>query len=968
MAISLYAVTGNAADILGMNFAISPSRKVKVVVSTNLPTDEAVIDLEHNRVLAGRGEVQVATDGSFAIEDLIGFDSEDVNPAGIQYKFDLVYMDAATRKEGTWSTGWVSITADIDLADLVAEQYVPPTYMSGAVATLQELVDQASEITGLTGEDEAVAALVATPSSDTASALADSYEGQFASDAPDPETVIGGTLAAVTEGVLEENFNELFAGATATRQALTMVALPDALDARKGFNSSIYTQNTLTLGEVQYIAYYNSAGKPIIARRPMGEVGAKGWEKFDLSTISGNPLVSPVADDDHNVLAVGVDSDGYLHVAGNMHNNALRYVRQTVLDDLTSFVAGAMSGSNESSVTYPWFLMHEDGTLEYLIRTGVSGQGDYYRNRYDPATHTWTQQSKLLDGNTSSESPYLNTPIVYPNGDVGLFFTWRGSGEAGTTADLCYARIKPDGTAVRADGTAQTVPITHANAEKIIDTGPIYSGLLNQQGAAIDTQGRVHAMQTLADVQGNIQAVHAYYDAGWHVEIVTDAYATWNFAGSNGTAQMARGVVACDKAGRTWFIHHVRTDGYSNVLRATEVTPGAPTRSIPLVSHRGAFLCEPSVQDYAMRHDGLLIMAITNPTGSQSTPAGVGGILSVDMSQLPLVEPVRLTSVADDTVRAATVTSAASAAFSDSPLVLIETGQKQTLTMVRATGVAHLSGAGTGTIDLVTTPLGGSDTIRVSKTITSTTGETFDTGWVHVGTIDSGYLKLKGSSTGSTTMTLDVARVEVSQATSNGAPIPYPPNADVRTHFFADNFDTAGNLSGAIGSDGNASFAWQILNVTGTGTAISKSGSKVAPTAGTGVGGALMSPGRDSNRFRAVIDAASAGGVILAARYSSGYRLQLTATAMAGSYTVAKVIAGTATTLLTVPTLVVTAGDIMELKTVGTVGTAYVNGVQVWTGDVPDVPVPADGLGRGGVLFFYSGGAGAVSEFSCDPA
>lgn len=184
MAISLYTVTGNASDILGINFG---ARRVKVVVSTNLPRGEAPIDLENNRVLLGGSIVWPSADGSFTIPDLVGFASADVNPTGIQYKIDLVYVDAASRQEGAWSTGWVSITADATISELVEEQYVPPAYLSAAVETLQELVDEASATTGLTGEDEAVAFLVADEGSETASALSASIDANIGRDAADAD-------------------------------------------------------------------------------------------------------------------------------------------------------------------------------------------------------------------------------------------------------------------------------------------------------------------------------------------------------------------------------------------------------------------------------------------------------------------------------------------------------------------------------------------------------------------------------------------------------------------------------------------------------------------------------------------------------------------------------------------------------------------------------------------------------------
>lgn len=143
MAISLYTVTGNATDLIGVDYG---TRKIKVVVTTNLPTGVAPIDLEHNTVLLGGAIIWPNPDGSFEIPDLIGYASDDVNPAGIQYKFDLKYVDKTTSKEATWTSGWVSITADADIKDLIAEQYVPPTWLSDAVTELQGYVDQGQDL------------------------------------------------------------------------------------------------------------------------------------------------------------------------------------------------------------------------------------------------------------------------------------------------------------------------------------------------------------------------------------------------------------------------------------------------------------------------------------------------------------------------------------------------------------------------------------------------------------------------------------------------------------------------------------------------------------------------------------------------------------------------------------------------------------------------------------------------------
>jgi hypothetical protein len=133
----------------------------------------------------------------------------------------------------------------------------------------------------------------------------------------------------------------------------------------------------------------------MIGKRSMPD-GA--WESYELASTTGNPMVSPTVDDGHNSLAVALDSDGYFHVSGNMHNFALRYVRSTAPSNITAWTAPAMIGTNEYSVTYPQFITAGDGSLLFLHRTGGAGNGDSYLNRYNVTTMTWARVSKLLSG------------------------------------------------------------------------------------------------------------------------------------------------------------------------------------------------------------------------------------------------------------------------------------------------------------------------------------------------------------------------------------------------------------------------------------------------------------------------------------------------------------------------------------------------------------------------------------------
>src|SRR5688572_11405328 len=71
--------------------------------------------------------------------------------------------------------------------------------------------------------------------------------------------------------------------------------------------------NLTTSGDYQFIGYYNTAGNVMIGRR---ELGSASWQTFN----SGLTATAAQMADDHNVIAIAVDSAGYMHTSWNMHN------------------------------------------------------------------------------------------------------------------------------------------------------------------------------------------------------------------------------------------------------------------------------------------------------------------------------------------------------------------------------------------------------------------------------------------------------------------------------------------------------------------------------------------------------------------------------------------------------------------------------------------------------------------------
>ena len=94
---------------------------------------------------------------------------------------------------------------------------------------------------------------------------------------------------------------------------------PDLRNGRAFIQDNLWTANGR-----QYAVWVGHDGTPYAGWR---RVGGGEWHTDDLSRLDGDPLATPTAEDNHTVYALGVDAEGEVHVAGNMHNDPLRYVR-----------------------------------------------------------------------------------------------------------------------------------------------------------------------------------------------------------------------------------------------------------------------------------------------------------------------------------------------------------------------------------------------------------------------------------------------------------------------------------------------------------------------------------------------------------------------------------------------------------------------------------------------------------------
>ncbi len=583
--------------------------------------------------------------------------------------------------------------------------------------------------------------------------------------------------------------------------AIRAEMLPGQLRNIWSYNGNSNIQDNLwTDGGFQYAVWVNAARSPIIGKRALPD---GDWQTFDMSTVSGNPLAAPVAEDGHNYIAVAVDSAGYIHVAGNTHNQALRYMKSNSPRDITSWTAQPYMVSpggaavQEDAFAYPTFVMRGDGKLLFTYRYGNSGAGDQYLNVHDPVTGTWSRLAYLFGGIVSSESAYLNRVGVSPvDGSIHIFMTWRGSGDANTNTDICHV-VSYDGGATWKNiqtGATLTLPITHATVPKAF-TVPINSGLLNQNGADVDTLGRPHAVFMMYDAEygtpTNLR--HVWWDGAWHNDKVTNLTYSLPTRLSIVNGQISRPTLLCTKGGRTLICYRSQFDGKRGTLRLIDVTPsGTPGAATSLgefpIFSGDLYAYEPTFDSHALRTRDELSMLITPVMAPDRTDwvddtlwaAQWGAVLTVDLAQLdglvvgaarrPAITPLTSASIGT----ALSVTSSTRAAITGAPLVPLDQGSSNRVCLARVTVRGALSATGTGKVALSVVDGAGTTTSLFEIPFTSTSPVLNTTVWVPVDRSFLGpdvVLTLSGEvSTG--TMTISAATIEVGTIMSmSGVPL-----------------------------------------------------------------------------------------------------------------------------------------------------------------------------------------------------
>ena|SRR6218665_239866 len=291
-------------------------------------------------------------------------------------------------------------------------------------------------------------------------------------------------------------------------------------------NTVIFRNSALTSFKGnQYTAYYDPEGRMVLAKR---KLNSNNWDKV-ITPYTGN------VKDAHNDISIAIDIEGYLHVSWDHHDTRLRYARSKKPFTLELGEEKAMTGVDESKVTYPEFHNLPNGNLLFCYRSGASGRGNLVIKSYDVKTQQWTSlQNNLIDGE-NQRSAYWQMCM----GEKGIYISWvwRESWDVSTNHDICYAFSADGGkTWQKSTGEKYTLPITKATAENAWEV-PQNSSLINQTAMTVDEKGNPY-ITTYWDNNGIPQYKVVYLaDGKWNL-INTDFHTKPFSLGGGGTKRI----------------------------------------------------------------------------------------------------------------------------------------------------------------------------------------------------------------------------------------------------------------------------------------------------------------------------------------------------------------------------------------------------------------------------------------------
>ena len=291
----------------------------------------------------------------------------------------------------------------------------------------------------------------------------------------------------------------------------------------------------LTRQNRQYIAYYNANRNMVVGQRNLDE------PKFALTilpatareTSGGTSTV--LGWDSHNSVTIGIDPDGYIHLAGNMHVHPITYFRSTTPNDISSLKQEmTMVGSNETRCTYPNFMNTREGELIFHYRDGSSGSGNEIYDLFNSKTLKWQRllDTPLTDGQDLMNA-YQTQPTLMADNWYHVYWVWRDTPDCSTNHDLSYMKSPDLKNWFNAFGVPVKLPVTLDNQLVIVDPIPVKGGIINLAASlCFDNEGKPIMAYHKYDQAGNLQFYTARSSGkNWVIKQLTDWNYRWEFSG-----------------------------------------------------------------------------------------------------------------------------------------------------------------------------------------------------------------------------------------------------------------------------------------------------------------------------------------------------------------------------------------------------------------------------------------------------
>jgi hypothetical protein len=291
----------------------------------------------------------------------------------------------------------------------------------------------------------------------------------------------------------------------------------------------------LTHKNRQYVAYYNSERNMVVGQRNLAD------PKFSLTimpittraTAGGTSTV--LGWDSHNSVTLGIDPDGYIHLAGNMHVHPITYFRSAKPNDISSLQQEmSMTGKNETRCTYPHFMNTREGELIFHYRDGSSGNGNEIYNVFNSKNLQWQRllDTPLTDGEGLMNA-YQTQPTLMADNWYHVYWVWRDTPDCSTNHDLSYMKSPDLKNWYNAFGETVKLPVTLANKTVIVDPIPVKGGIINLAASlCFDNNGKPLMAYHKYDPSGNLQFYVARLSGkNWEIKQLTKWNYRWEFSG-----------------------------------------------------------------------------------------------------------------------------------------------------------------------------------------------------------------------------------------------------------------------------------------------------------------------------------------------------------------------------------------------------------------------------------------------------